>query len=78
MGGLPAAEMVSVDVPEPVTDDGLKLALTPCGNPLALRLTVPVKPPDGVTAIVLVPLDFAVIVSEFGDVESEKLPPLEV
>jgi hypothetical protein len=30
-------------------------AVTPVGNPLALNVTLPVKPPDGVTVIVLVP-----------------------
>ena len=35
---------VSVDVPEPVTEPGLKLALTLDPNPLTLRLTVPVNP----------------------------------
>ena len=34
-----------VDEPDPVTDVGLKLALAPAGNPLALKLTLPVKPP---------------------------------
>lgn len=73
--GRPPIEMVSVDVPEPVTDDGLKLALTLRGRLLRLKLTVPVKPADGVTVIVLLPLDFAVNVREFGDAESEKFPP---
>ena len=35
--------------PEVVTDVGLKLAVAPTGNPEALNVTVPVKPPDGVT-----------------------------
>ena len=35
---------VSVEVPEPVTEPGLKLALTRDPNPLTLRLTVPVNP----------------------------------
>jgi hypothetical protein len=43
---------VIVDEPEVVTDAGLKLALAPAGNPLALNVTVPVKPPDGVTVAV--------------------------
>jgi len=41
-----------VDEPEPVTDVGLKLALAPAGNPLALRLTTPENPPDPVTVVV--------------------------
>jgi hypothetical protein len=39
-----------VDDPEPpVTGFGLKLALAPEGNPLALKVTFPVNPPDPVT-----------------------------
>ena len=33
-----------VDAPEPATEAGLKLALTPAGNPLAVRETVPLNP----------------------------------
>lgn len=40
-------EIETAVVPELVTDDGLKLAVAPVGNPLALKLTVPVKPPVG-------------------------------
>jgi hypothetical protein len=35
---------VKVEVPDPVTDAGLKLAVTREGSPLTLRLTVPVNP----------------------------------
>ncbi len=41
-----------VEEPEPATEAGLKLALAPAGKPLALKLTVPVKPPDPVTVAV--------------------------
>ena len=41
---LLATLTVSVEVPEPVTEAGLKLALTRDPNPLTLRLTVPVNP----------------------------------
>src|SRR5688500_15283151 len=37
----------------PVAEAGLKLALTPLGNPPALNATAPVKPPVRVIAIVL-------------------------
>ena len=47
-----AVVTVMVDEPEVVTEAGLKLALAPAGNPLALKVTVPVKPPDGVTVAV--------------------------
>ena len=35
-----------------LTGVGLKLALAPVGNPLALKLTLPVKPPEGVAVTV--------------------------
>jgi len=41
---LRAAVTVSVEVPDPVTDVGLKVAVTREPSPLTLRLTVPVKP----------------------------------
>src|SRR5262245_15507097 len=49
-----------------------KLALTPLGNPLALNVTSPVKPPVRVTVIVLVPLAPRLIVRLVGLGESEK------
>jgi hypothetical protein len=37
-----SAESVSVEVPDPpLTDGGLKLAVTPAGKPLAPRITLP-------------------------------------
>jgi hypothetical protein len=41
--------IVIVVEPEVVTVVGLKLAVAPVGSPLTLKLTVPVKPLDGVT-----------------------------
>ena len=52
VGVVLAVVTVMVDEPEPFTDVGLKLALAPAGNPLALKVTVPVKPPVGVTVAV--------------------------
>jgi hypothetical protein len=49
-----------------------KLAVTPEGRPEADRVTLPVKPPEGVTVIVLVPLLPCVIVRLAGEAESEK------
>jgi hypothetical protein len=43
---------VMVDEPEPVTEVGLKLALAPLGNPLAVKATAPLNPPDPVTEAV--------------------------
>jgi hypothetical protein len=40
---------VIVENPAPATDAGLKVAVAPGGSPLALNVTVPLKPPDGVT-----------------------------
>ena len=41
------AVVLTVMVAEPVAGLGLKLALAPVGNPLALKVTSPVKPPEG-------------------------------
>jgi hypothetical protein len=41
---LPAAVRVRVLPADPVTMDGLKLAVTPAGRPLALRVIAPLKP----------------------------------
>ena len=37
-------ETVKVDVPEPVTEVGLKVAVVRDGNPETLRLVAPLKP----------------------------------
>jgi hypothetical protein len=50
-------EAVNVRVLVLVVEAGLKAAVTPAGNPLALSATEPVNPPEGVTVIVLVPVD---------------------
>jgi hypothetical protein len=40
-------------LPEPpVIEVGLNVAPAPVGNPLALKVTLPVKPPDGLTVAV--------------------------
>ncbi len=49
-GKLPVevpAPVVTLIVEELVAGFGLKLALAPAGKPVALKLTAPVKPPDG-------------------------------
>ena len=54
---VPAVAVVdaeNVTVLEPPVDAGLKEAETPVGNPLALKATLPLKPPLGVTEIVSV------------------------
>lgn len=47
---------VNVKVLVEVVGFGLKAAVTPLGRPEAERVTLPLKPPAGVTVIVLVPL----------------------
>src|SRR5215475_5943680 len=51
---------------------GLKLAVTPVGNPLALKVTPPVKPPVRVIVTVLVPLAPRFIAMLAGPAESVK------
>ena len=50
----------------------LNVAVTPLGTPEADRVTLPVKPPDGVTVIVLVPLVPRSTVRLLGVAESLK------
>src|SRR5262245_31199007 len=69
------AALVAVNVNTllvPVAGFEPKLALTPLGNPLALKVTPPVKPPVRVTVIVLVPLAPRVTVRLVGLAVSEK------
>lgn len=55
---------------------GLKEADTPLGRAEIENVTVPVKPPDGVTVIVLVPpVPPGVIETVAGDADNVKLPP---
>ena len=37
-------DILTVEVPDPATDVGLKLAVAPVGNPLALNATLPLNP----------------------------------
>jgi hypothetical protein len=53
---------------------GLNDAVTPLGRPDADKLTLALKPPSGVTVIVLVPLVACVIVKVLGDAERVKFP----
>ena len=71
---VPAAALalaVNVSVLVVLVGLGLKAAVTPLGRPEAERVTLPLKPPDGVTVIVLVPLAPCAIVSELGLALSE-------
>jgi hypothetical protein len=48
---LPVVTVI-VEVLPSVTDGGLNVAFEPEGKPLALNVTVPLKPPDGVIVTV--------------------------
>jgi len=64
---------VIVELPEPVTEVGLKLAPAPDGRPdVTPKVTVPLKLFCGVTVIVLVPLVPWVTVTLLGDAERLK------
>ena len=63
---------VSVDVPEPATDVGLKVAVVLRGTPVTLRFTVPVKPLSAPTVTVYVPFAPRVIESVEGEAEMLK------
>lgn len=52
VGVVAAVVTVKVEDPEVVTDVGLKVPVAPAGNPVTLKLTVPVNPPEGVTVAV--------------------------
>src|SRR5262245_54766493 len=56
----------------PVAGFGLGVAVTPAGNPLALNVTPPVKPPVRVIVIVLAPVAPRLIVRLAGEADSEK------
>ena len=66
---LPA---LSVKVLVPVVLVGLNAAVTPVGRPEADKATLPLKPLNGFTVMVLEPPAPCVIVSELGDAESVK------
>src|SRR2546422_7954765 len=66
------AVVLTVMVAEPVAGLGLKLALAPAGNPLALKLTTPVKPPEGEMITVSAALPTWVTVREAGVAERLK------
>jgi hypothetical protein len=63
---------VIVELPEPLTEVGLKMALAPDGRPDVPNVTMPLKPFCGVTVIVLVPLVPWVTVTLLGDAERLK------
>lgn len=64
---------VRVEVPLPVTEVGVKDAVTSGGNPLMLRFTVPVKPLMAVMVTVSEPLELRFTVID-GGAEMPKSP----
>lgn len=65
---------VSVSVLVPVAGLGLNAAVTPLPMPLADKVTLPVKPLDGVIVMVVVPCDDRVMVKLLGEADSVKFP----
>jgi hypothetical protein len=66
---------VRVVLPDPATVDGLKLAVMPGGTPLAVKLTLPVKPPVGVIVTMKLAELPCEMVCDEGNAEIEKSPP---
>lgn len=69
---MAVALAVSVKVLVPMVGFGLNDAVTPLGKPEADKLTLPLKPFCGLTAIVLVPLVPCVMIKLLGEAESVK------
>ena len=67
----------SVNVLVAVVGFGLNAAVTPLGSPDAAKVTLPVKPPSGVTVMVLVPLVPCVMVTVLGDALRLNVGPVE-
>ncbi len=66
------ADAASVSVEPAALEPGLNVAVTPAGMPAAVKITVPAKPFEGTTVIVLVPLVPCFTVSVLGAAESVK------
>src|ERR1700722_8603863 len=69
---------VKVAVPDPVSEDTLRLAATPAGCPrtITLRLTTPAKPLSEVSEMVLVAVRPWVILRVAGEAASAKFGPV--
>src|ERR1035438_9801008 len=67
------AVAVSVSVLLEVVGFGLNAAVTPLGRPAALKVTLPVKPFNGLTVMVLVPPPPCATLTLVGEAESVKL-----
>lgn len=71
-GVLERVVIVSLEVPEPVTDVGLNVAVVREGKPLTLKLTVPLKPLSAVTVTVYEVVPGRPTVCELGEAEIKK------
>jgi hypothetical protein len=65
-------DAVKVRVLVPVVEAGLNTAVTPAGNPEAVKATLPVKPPLDATVMVLLVVDPRVIEAAAGLAEMVK------
>jgi hypothetical protein len=72
----PPPVKVKVEVPLPATLAGLKVAETPEGSEPVENETVPLKPPDGVTVMVVDAEPDLVIVRLVGEALMLKSPPV--
>src|SRR6266404_3247515 len=63
---------VKVELPDPATEVGLKVAVTRAGNPLTLRLTVPVNPLTAPIVTVYLPVAPRATVRLAGETEIVK------
>jgi hypothetical protein len=73
-GAFLATVNVKSDVPEPVTEVGLKLPVTPDGMPVADKVTGEAKPPAAVTVTTANPLWPRSRDPDVGDTEMLKVP----
>src|SRR5438477_267459 len=66
-GAVPLVVLTDhVEEPPPTMLVGLNVTVAPAGRPLALQVTVPLKPPDGVTVAVPLAVPPAATVCELG------------
>jgi len=65
-----ATASVNEDVPDPVIDVGLKVAVTPVGRPLAVRATAELNPSTTVLVMVELPLLPCTTETDAGEADS--------
>jgi len=72
VGAFGLADIVKVEVPEPVTEVGLNEELIRAGNPVTLKATLLENGPTGATVILYVVLERRRTVWPLGETEIEK------